>query len=166
MEVTIGLDDFCSNARLPEGLRFKEWEPCAHIAPSKITNDYWDSVMIGVERISDGKVEDIEIGCLRDSSRSSIRCVASELIGLINTAIEVLCPREALRASMPRNGGPCSFWAVRKRPLRSRFMSIEFRVETPDLVHCKECERVGESWSGTPDAANDHAKEILSGHGE
>lgn len=162
MVLTMDLEAFVARVELPLGLHFKEWGPGSTVPiASKNGDTYFDSSLLVIERESDKECSAFEISALRTDGKGHVRVAVAELATKIDAAIDELCPRERIKIDPSR-----PFWAVRKRALRSRFISIEFRVESEDLVHCKECERVGERWSGTPEQAVEHAKEPLKGHGD
>jgi hypothetical protein len=97
VKCAIELETFAVNAKLPDGFRFKEWQPGNLVAFSPANEDqvYLDSYLVAVERISDEKFETFEITCLRKPDGSSLErgkifLVAETLAHAVDEAVSKL----------------------------------------------------------------------------
>lgn len=97
MKVAIELGAFVSGIKLPDDFRFKEWQPyCILVSsPANKENQYLDSQLIAIERISDGRFASFEINALRNSDggfieRGKVYVSAVALAQAIDNAISEL----------------------------------------------------------------------------
>lgn len=81
MSEAIEFEKFASTAKLPEGLRFKEWTPGQTLtyAPAG-KGEYLSTMLFGIERITDGVVVQTELSYLNLGDRKSAEENHSEIM--------------------------------------------------------------------------------------
>jgi hypothetical protein len=92
MNATIEVEAFCRDVKLPEGLRFHEWEDSTTVraVPDVGSNVFIDAQMIAVERISDGALKTMEISHLKGNGNAPIVVQVTELSQAVDKAIAEL----------------------------------------------------------------------------
>ena len=91
MLATIELEAFIVNIRLPDGLRWREWNPANFLAcePAK-EGSYISRTIAAIERASDGEFKTFEVSSLSNARRGEIHVSAAALALAVDKAIAEL----------------------------------------------------------------------------
>ena len=97
MKCAIEIESFVCGCKLPDGFRFKDWDSsgCLVAFSPDDSGKYITTHLIGIERVSDGKIQTFEISSLKNQDGSSLErgkifLIADTLVKAVDEAVSKL----------------------------------------------------------------------------